>query len=519
MKLPTLNRKMFLLLFILILLITIVFRIYKAHNTGVVYDEAWSYGYFGNNIEKMLSPQPEPHQNYHVLTTILNCYSHKYFGGYEHFIRIPHLISGIIFSLSLAYIIYKAVKSNALRVVLLAAASLQYFVFDLSFLARGYALGLGAVYAGIAFIIWLIGNKIRYKNLWIPVIVISFMNFLAIGSMVSTMWMLFAINVVFVLLYSPKVFTNLQNKRNPVILNLFFIGLLSFLSLYVLYKDIYREILFASGRYTATHRPDPFFSYMKQLLVDMFINYESKFSVALFWAFALLIGFSFILLIYKLSNKIKNGTFRLRLNHVDCRIFIVLVTLITISAMFVHRTILNMSIGYRRNGVFLVPLVLIGVAVLFESAWRAFKNKILSRIVQISAVIIILLLTLQNLPSTCVVEAVPFDWEMHSVSGPLLRRLKQIDPDRIWQITLTRKMRFVYMPLQYYAQFGYKFTFTRPKNCDVLVFYKDDKIKANSYLDKDYFRNFKCFVAIGPQFGRNRISPGFKSQTKNRQAF
>lgn len=519
MNISTLNKRIFLCLFVLILLSSIVFRIYKAHNTGIVYDEAWTYGYFGNSIEKMLSPQPEAQLNYHILTSILNYYCHKYFGGYEHFIRIPHLISGIIFSLSLAYIICKTITSNALRVVLLAAASLQYFVFDLSFLARGYALGLGAVYAEIAFVIWLLEKKIKYNRFWIPVIVISLMNFLAFGSMVSTMWMLFAINVVFVMLYSPKVFTNPQNKRNPVILNLILIPLLSFLSLYVLYKDIYREILFASGRYTAKYRPDPFFSYMKQLLVDMFINYESKFSVVLFWAFALLIGFSFILLIYKLSNKIKNGTFRLRLNHIDCRIFIVLVTLITISAMFVHRTILNMSIGYRRNGVFLVPLVLIGVAMLFESAWRASKNKILSRIVQISAVIIILLLTLQNLPSTCVVEAVPLGWEMQSVSGPLLRRLKQIDPDRIWQITLTRKMRFVYTPLQYYARFGYKFTFTSPKNCDVLVFHKDDKIKANSYLDKDYFRNFKCFVATGPQFGRNRISTGFKSQTKDRQAF
>ena len=505
MERPPSNRKIFLFLFILVLLIAIAFRIYKAHHTGIIYDEAWTYGYFGNNIKAMLSPQPEPHQNYHILTSILNCYSYKLFGGYEHFIRIPSLISGIIFSLSLAYIIYKAISSYALRFALLALTSLQFFVFDLSFLARGYALGLGAIYAGIAFIIWLLENRIKYKHLWIPVAAVSLMNFIAFGSMVSTMWLLFSINVIFILLYSPNVFTNPPNRRNPVILNLISIPLLSFLGLYMLYKNIYRGIFFASGRYTDKYCSTLFFSYTKQLLIDMFINYDSIFSVAVLGAFVLIIVISLLFLTYKQISKLKSGTLHLHLARDDCGIFILLVTVVTLSAMFVHRTILNMSIGYLRNGVFLIPMALLSVGILLDRTWSVVARKLLSRTLLISTVCIILLLTLQNLPSPHVVKV--FDWGKQSISGPLLRRLKRIDPDRVWRITLTKTMKFTYLSLQYYRQFGYKSALSEPQNCDVLVYYKTDEPKTNAYLDGDYFSSFNCFVGIGPAFPQTEVFP------------
>lgn len=492
-------------MFILVLLITILFRIYKAHYTGITYDEAWTYLYFDKDIKAMLSPQPEPHQNYHILTSILNCYSYKLFGRYEHFIRIPSLISGIIFSLSLAYTIYKTISSYTLRLALLALTSLQFFVFDLSFLARGYALGLGAIYAGIAFIIWLLENRIKYKHLWIPIAAVSLMNFIAFGSMVSTMWLLFSINIIFILLYSPNVFTNPPNKRNPVILNLISISLLSFLGLFMLYKNIYREIFFASGRYIAKYCPTPFFSYMKQLLVDLFINYDSVFSVAVFGAFVLIIVISLLFLTYKQISNLKSGALRLHLARDDCGIFILLVTVVTLSTMFVHRTILSMSIGYLRNGVFLIPMVLLSIGILLDRTWRVVDSKILSRTLLISAVSIMLPLTLQNLPSAYVVRV--FDWDKQGISGPLLRRLKQIDPDRIWQITLTKTTKFTYLPLEYYRQFGYKSTLSEPQNCDVLVYYKTDELKTNAYLDRNYFSNFNCFVGIGPAFPTAKIPP------------
>ena len=158
-----LNKKAFYVFFLLVLLTAIAFRIYKADYTGIIHDEAFTYLHFGGSITKALSPMPRTYENFHVLSSILEYYTGKYFRGYEHFIRIPHLAGGIILSLSLAYIICKTIRQNVLRVTLLAAVLFHYYLFDLSFLARGYALALGAIYAWISFTIWLLKKKIKYR--------------------------------------------------------------------------------------------------------------------------------------------------------------------------------------------------------------------------------------------------------------------------------------------------------------------------------------------------------------------
>ena len=146
--------------------------------------------------------------NNHVLNSVLMYYAHKYFSFYEHFIRIPSLSAGIMFSLSIAYVVYKTVRSRALQVAALALVSLVPFVFNYSFLARGYSFALAGIFAEIAFVLWLFDHKIKFRYWPIPVVVISLMNFLAFGAMLSSILLLAAFNITFILLYSPKAFSN-----------------------------------------------------------------------------------------------------------------------------------------------------------------------------------------------------------------------------------------------------------------------------------------------------------------------
>lgn len=480
-------------LFALVLLFAVLFRIYKSHAAGIVYDEAWTYEYFGTSIRSMLSPQPVPHQNYHILTSILNCPSRALFGWYEHFIRIPSVLSGIIFTLSAGFIIYKTIRSDILRISMAALVTLQFFVFDLSYLSRGYALGLGAIYALLAFIIFLLDKKIRYGSLPLVALAVSAANFIAFGSMVSTIWLLFSINIVFVLLCSPHIFAGAARRRNPIILSGCLVSLLSFCSLYLLYRKIYREILFAAGRYTTTYRPDSFADYLKQLFVDTLAHHHGHFSIAVLAAFAILAALSILILIYNRPGSWRQFTFRFPLSCPDGGNFLLLVVLITILAMFIQRSILNISLGYLRNGVFLLPIVLLSIGVLLDRSSRII-GKYLIRPFQLLCASVILMLAAENFPSTCAVEIQ--DWDRQSLSGPLLRRLKHIDPQRTWKIALTRNVRFAYPPMLYYRQFGYKFTPAQSDDYDILVHYKTDQITFARYLDRDFFLKFNCLVGI-----------------------
>lgn len=199
-----LSRKTFVWLFILILLSSIAYKIYKTDYTGISFDESYSFTDFGLRIEDALTKYPTP--NNHVINSILIHFAYNAFKSYEHFVRIPSLTFGIMLSLSLAYITCKVIRTNALRIAVLAAVSFSAFVFDYSYLARGYAIALGAIFVGIACICRFLTTKIRYANRWLPILVLICMNFFAFGSMLSTVFILAAVNLVFILLYSSNVF-------------------------------------------------------------------------------------------------------------------------------------------------------------------------------------------------------------------------------------------------------------------------------------------------------------------------
>jgi len=494
-----LGKKITIALFAAVLLAQVGFVIYKADFAGITYDEAFSFFKFGRNINDALTSYLNPNNN-HVLNSLFICFSGRNFKSYEHFIRIHSVAFAIAFSTSIAYVIHKTISSNLLKIVLLGLVLFNWFVFDQSFVARGYSIALGAVYSGIAVILALISKKITYRGFfWLPAVTICLMNFLALGSMLSSIFVLLSINIIFVLLYSANAFQNAPNKQKPLVLNLISIPAITSVSIYLLYRNLYKDILAARNSFGTAS----FSTHLKELLIDAMTIKGGLPGIIIYAAFVFLTALGLVFAIYRFSLKIKKDGWKNLLKPDDSANFILLITAGTISIMFIHRAILKMSLGYMRNGVFLVPLALISSGILIDRLCNNLKNADRTNLaIKLSCAVITILLVLQNLPSPYAIEV--HTWKNQSISGPLVRRLKQIDPDKEWRIRLTKKAVFLTWPLLYYKQFDYKFQVVDSKNWDVGIILKTKKLPGGTYLDEDYFNNFDCYVLLNPRTSEAR---------------
>ncbi|MHC5062080.1 MAG: hypothetical protein ACYTFK_13525, partial [Planctomycetota bacterium] len=299
------GRKLFVFLFLTLLLLCVGLRIYKSDRAGISYDESLTFQRYAGSVKAALTsfdPASASSTNNHVLNSIFIHYAQKYFGSYEHFIRIPSLAAGIIFSLATAYIIYKTVRSRTIRIASLGMVLLLPYVFDYSYLARGYSFALAGVFATIAFVIWLMEHKIRFRYWLIPAVLISMMNFLAFGSMLSAMLVLAGLNAVFILLYSPKIFSDSPGKVKTIVANLVSISVLTSVPLFFLYRAIYKNILgsWAMVKINRGWKGWPsFVSYLHNLLVRKVFGTPDTVGLIILWVAVGLLAAGILIGIYK----------------------------------------------------------------------------------------------------------------------------------------------------------------------------------------------------------------------------
>jgi len=489
-----LSKHLFGILFALILLAQISFVIYKADYTGITYDESYTSLNFGKDIHTALTCYENPNNN-HVLNSIFICLAYKSFRWYEHYPRIHSVMFAVLFSCSTAYIVHKTIRHATVKLALLGLVLFNWFVFDLSFLARGYSIALGAVYAGIAVLLGLLKRKISYNCRWLPVTVIVLVNFLAFGSMISSLFILLGINAVFILLYSHCLFKDPPNRRNPLVLNLSFIPLLSGASLFLLYKNIYKDIFAARDSFGTMS----FYSHIKQLLVDSMLKQDNHIVFIAYCLFVFAVTLAFFFAMCRSCKKIKNDGWRNWPCSDASGNFVLLTTAAAILAMFIHRVVLGMSLGYMRNGVFLVPLLLISSGILVDRLCYNLKSGSLAKsALRNSFLAISTILILLNLPSAY--SVLTRNWKLQSVSGPLLRWLSNANPDKTWKIDLSTESQELYGPLKYYSTLsGYKFEIVSGPACDVAIRRKKEKHPEGTYLNQNYFINFDCYVILNPE--------------------
>ena len=493
------SRKVFILLFALILLSSITLKIYKADRVGIIYDESMTFMHYCDSVHTALNSYTHP--NNHVLNSIFIYYAHKFFGFYEHFIRMPSLLAGIVFSLALAYIIRRTIESDAMRVASLALVSFVPFVFDYSYLARGYAFALAGIYTAIAFVFWLDKHKMSWRWWPIPVFGISLMNFLTFGSMLSSVLLLAAFNLAFVLFYSPANFRNVSGKIKPVIVNLVSVFLVSFTSVFVLYRNIYKEIpnvrTFVNKQESWKGWPS-FVGYLHNLLIGKVFRRNDSLGEVIFYAVVLLLVISFGMYIYKFRKAVKAGLWRDYLKPHKPRAFIFIVTGLAIIFMFVYGVILNKSLGFIRSQVFLIPLVVMSVAIMLDGLVNNLAKGAPGRVMRIIVMVVLLSVTVRNLPSL-------YRMGGSTLSGPILRKLKAIDPDKTWNIAFSKKMKLFYMGFLYYNQFDYKFNIIRQGEYDVLICKKKERPAGAVSLNWEPFSDSNCDVVINCPLPSDRV--------------
>lgn len=500
------GRKVLFVLFFVVLLSTIGLKIYKADRAGISYDESLTFQRYCDSVHTALTsfdPADASSTNNHVLNSIFIHYAQKCFSFYEHFIRIPSLLAGVMFSLALAYIIYKTIHSGAMRVASLALVSLVPFVFDYSYLARGYSFGLAGIYVEIAFVLWLLDHKIKLRYWPIPVVVISLMNFLAFGSMMSSMITLAGFNAVFILLYAPKIFRDASNKLKPVILNLVSISVLTCASLFFLYRAIYKNIL--GGRAIVKINKGwkgwpSLVDYLHNLLVRKVFGPSDTLGAIIFWAAIGLLAVGIVFGIYKFRKAIKA---RLWPEYVidSPASFVLIVTCAAIAILFVYSVILGRSPGLPRrvrSQMFLIPMVLTSGLIILDRLACRIRQKSMRQIVRGVVIAVVVLVTVRNLPS-------PYRMGGSTISGPVLRKLKAIDPEKTWNIAFSEKMKLFYMGFLYYRQFDYKFNIVRQGKHDVLICRREERPKGAVSLNWAPFSDSNSQVVINCQLPADRV--------------
>ncbi|HIJ66894.1 MAG TPA: hypothetical protein HPP87_06875 [Planctomycetes bacterium] len=527
---PLWYRQVCALAFLLIILFSVGLKIYKANHAGIIYDERANYQLFSSSIHRALNVFNTT--NNHVLNSVFMYYAHKYFGYYEHFIRIPSLSAGILFSLSIAYIVYKTIQSRILRVTTLAVVSFVPIVFNYSFLARGYSFALAGIFTEIAFLLWLLDHKIKFRYWPIPVVVISLMNFLAFGAMLSSILLLAALNMTFILLYSFKVFSNRPRKLITVIVNLVSISLLSFVLLFALYRHIYKDILDnpvlkeISGRMRGW---PGFTGYLHNILISKVFRLNSPFATVVFCAFICLIATAIAFHLHRFSKAMKERRWRNYLNAAEPGPFLFIISGLTIIFMFVQCVIMKKGLGLARSHVFLIPLVWICFIMVLDRCILHIGRGRLKIGVQLIVATILGIVALRNMPDSHRISS-------STISGPVLRKLKAIDPDKTWHLAFTEKMEGHLVGFFYYKQFDYKFKILKRPESEVLICDKDEwpkhaicrykveilgekgirihtkgvQPKHAACLDWDYFSKSNCAVVLNCSVPQDKVVVQFR---------
>ena len=532
------------ILFLLVMVFATGFRIYKADFAGITYDERANFRIFAQNLFTAVNVFTTT--NNHVLNSVLMYYAHEYFAYYDHFIRIPSLLAGILFTLSLAYIVHRTISSKAIRVAALAMISLIPFVVDYSFMARGYSYAMGACFLQIAMVVWLIEHKVRYGFWLLPVLAISLMNFVAFGAMLSSVLILGAFNLIFVFFYSdailcPKEIADKCDDHNdpsrghrikrihnkqwrpedadvqkpslfekrwfPIALNLTSIFLISSTLIYLLYKNIYKAILNNNTLARIARRSSGwsgFVDYLYDLLVKRVFLPKRMPGTIILTALLILLAVAVLFHIYRFCRAAKKRQWRRYVNRDDPAVFIFAVTILTMLFMFVQCVWMGKGLGLARNHVFMIPLVLLCGLILLDRFGCALKPGMIRWSFLGAVAVVLLTSTINNFPS-------PYHIARQGMSGPLLRKLRDIDPDRVWNIGFTEETVNRCVGFWYYKRnfaHKYKCRLLQPDKadfCDLLIQVEGNQPVGRALFEWRFFKPQRYVIVVNTPLPTDKV--------------
>lgn len=452
-------------------------RLYKAVHTGIVYDEMATLSDFGLSYHDALNSYVNPNNN-HVINSLLVNFGRAHFANVEHFFRLHAVAFGALYCVSAAYLAWTLVQNRLLRVLLAILLMVQYSVFDLSYLARGYSIALGSLYFGLAAIVFLLRRPVALHLIWIPVLVIAASNVLTLGSMLSAVAIVGAMNICYLAMFSHRVLVGVRRLPATTI-QFTAIGVCSLGLLYAIYCHLWRDILAARDNFGTVGLG----FHLKEVLAGgMFASW----SVVGCVAYAIVILLSAIGACYAI---------RRASTLTAPQSFVLLTMVATLAALFIWRNVLGLSLGFARNGVFLIPLFLMCCVILIDIAAASVNRPMVRKGLIAGACAALGVMAYAARPS---LEAVQVsNWRQQSVCGPLLRQLRAIDPERNWSIALSDRTRTLKMPLLYYSHRGYHIDGPGPV-FDVSIYAMEDKETSSQWYKPEYFDDFHVRIYLSP---------------------
>ena len=505
---PKFKLDWFWICFFLLIVFAIIFKLYKAHVTGMTVDEATSVYTFSQELTDALRRYRTP--NNHVLHSVLLWLTRQKFSSYIHWFRIPACFFGIMYTLAVAYLTRKVVNNRVLLLGVLAVVLFSRHVFDYTYLARGYALSLGAFFAGIGVLLYLLKRKIPFKHCWLPILILSLINYICLGSLLSTLFVLFPLNAYVVLFCAGRFF---KNPPHPLVSRLVMglsVPAVSGASLYLLYRHIIPLMDEIIKKYFKLG-PE-FFGFFREALVGWGLPVRvfgiGLLADLLLWSVALLIFISLAGLLYY-ASRIKIS-FKAAIKQIDWAqpaVFIPMITLLSFIFMYVYRDLSGRSLGLARNHLFMITLSFLCVGILVDRFYETLTKPALQRLIRIGAAVIFFSIMVGNFPSFYAAGG-------KTCSKSVLDRLAGVDSTKTWVIRLSDKMRNCGRALYYYNTYGYKSVMhynAKQYPYDVTIWTmaeKPDEVPA-VHLDEDWFsRRYQVQVTVDNPQLKERIKRG-----------
>lgn len=336
----------------------ILISLYKAYYLSFTHDESYSYLHFINDSFTDLISFKNWHTNNHILNSILMKYSESLFGTSEFTLRLPNLLSLIL------YIIFGLKLINQFDIYLKSSLAiilfLNIFILDFFCLARGYGLSFAFVLIALYYMIKSI-NSLKLLH----ILIFHFSSLLAILSHFTTICFYLATLLAFVIIYLMEFYYNIITSKTIMRLvnyHLLFLLLIGC----ILYEPIRRLITYNELISTmATTFLDTLITIIGTFINNLWIfqsnNNLIKILLTIFIFLPILL--LFITLLFKKINFYQNNR---------NLIITSLVFIITILLIYIQHIIFNSDYPVGRFALFLLLIFIIYIGYFLN--WILTKN-------------------------------------------------------------------------------------------------------------------------------------------------
>ncbi len=489
--------RLYLMCFVSIVLLAIVLRVYKAYYTGVIYDEALTYFKFALDINSAVSNYSTT--NNHLLNSVLIYLSVEAFGRFDTLlgvpaIRIPAVFFGIVYVISVALTIWHTLRNKTVKIIIMGLCLFNYYVFDLSILARGYAIALGAVFLELLLII-LYPTLLKDKDKTMA-LVFSALNFTALGAMLTSLYTVVPLNLALLgVVYSTSARDAVAGKSRSAFMKAFEMGsaivCVSCVTLGLLYKDVIMAVISISGKNKPIN--DTPLTILKSLITEGLFKWESHLSYLQDISPYIILPLTLILTGLFIVNVATKKAL-----SVEASIVLLILAASFLLAYTAHKAA-ALSLGFARNHVFWLPMMFITAGIIMDGAlgvfdyWRV-NSSIFPKAVKYVLSLFVILSSIVLMAGTFASPRVvtTYDWRPQSVVGPLLRQLNKTDPSRRWRLGFSGRMEFNRYPYLYYNNEVYVI-----EDSNVKVYHISEKERSPGKLyEYEFFKKFDCVVVL-----------------------